>query len=95
MMCTQVNNLFSCSHRAFSRFDNCPRFGKTCLGAGANHMDVPVNRVCNDCMFRASQADATPDAGGSPDSSGGAAGAGEKKADPWWDNDPWRKYRKA
>lgn len=86
-MCTQINALFNCGHRAFSRFDNCPRLGKSCLGAGANHMDVRVDRVCDDCMFRASQAD-TPGGGG------GGGEAGEKKSDPWWDSDPWKKYRK-
>lgn len=25
-MCTQVNNLFKCGHRAFNKFDNCPEF---------------------------------------------------------------------
>ncbi|ROW06663.1 hypothetical protein VPNG_06719 [Cytospora leucostoma] len=92
-MCTQYNVLFTCGHRAFSRFDNCPLFGKTCLGAGADHRDMRVDRSCNDCKFRESQANSP--VGGSPDSNGGGGGGGgEKKGDPWWDNDPWRKYRK-
>lgn len=28
-MCTQVNNLFKCGHRAFNKFDNCPEFVHT------------------------------------------------------------------
>ncbi|KUI69942.1 hypothetical protein VM1G_05239 [Cytospora mali] len=87
-MCTQINVVFTCGHRAFNRFDNCPRFGKSCLGAGANHKDVRVDRMCNDCKFRESQAN-TPD-GWSPDSNGEGGGGSEKKADPWWDNDPRR-----
>lgn len=140
-MCTQVNNLFKCGHRAFNKFDNCPEFvhifsylslarsrskppasltslplsgsshvwirkptsfifrdssadqerqGKSCLGAGGNHKDISVDRVCQDCKLRESQGN-TP-AAGTPESSGGGSG-GEKK-DPWWDGDPWRKYRK-
>lgn len=25
-MCTQINDLFKCGHRAFNKFDNCPEF---------------------------------------------------------------------
>lgn len=25
-MCTQINSLFKCGHRAFNKFDNCPEF---------------------------------------------------------------------
>ncbi|KAH8776494.1 hypothetical protein F5883DRAFT_248469 [Diaporthe sp. PMI_573] len=119
-MCTQVNSLFKCGHRAFNKFDNCPEFvhnfsylsparsrsqpptcitglpplgsshGRSCLGAGGNHKDVRVDRVCQDCKLRESQGNSP--AAGTPDSTGGGSG-GEKK-DPWWEGDPWRKYRK-
>lgn len=28
-MCTQINDLFKCGHRAFNKFDNCPEFVHT------------------------------------------------------------------
>ncbi|KAL1875827.1 hypothetical protein Daus18300_003018 [Diaporthe australafricana] len=89
-MCVQVNNLFKCGHRAFDKFDNCPEFGKSCFGAGGKHKDVAVDRVCHDCKQRESHANSP--AAGTPESSGEGA-SGEKK-DPWWEGDPWRKYRK-
>lgn len=90
----QIDNLFSCGHRSFKRFDNCPHFGQTCFGAGSTHKDEAVAQVCKDCKFREIQGHGqghTP-AGGSPDSNG--EGSAMEKKDPWWDGDPWRKYRK-
>lgn len=49
---------------------------------------MAVDRVCQDCKLRESQGN-TP-AAGTPDSNG----EGASKKDPWWDGDPWRKYRK-
>lgn len=97
-MCVQINNLFSCGHRSFRRFDNCPQLGQTCFGAGSNHKDNAVNRVCKDCKFRESQGQGqsqsnTPD-GGTPTSNGEEAGGPAERRDPWWEGDPWRKYRK-
>lgn len=100
-MCTQINNLFTCGHRSFKRFDNCPRFGQSCFGAGSNHKDHAATAVCKDCRFReealqrhgSSTAASTPD-GGTPDSSASGGSASDGRKDPWWDGDPWRRYRK-
>lgn len=111
-MCIQINSLFTCGHRSFRRFDNCPRFGKACYGAGSNHQDEVVATICTDCRFRQKTSQKhgqegftpTPD-GGTPDSNGGGGGssggggtsdgsASEGRKDPWWDGDPWRRYRK-
>lgn len=97
-MCVQINNLFTCGHRSFKRFDNCPRFGQACLGAGSNHRDESAAKICKDCLFREEHlqgGSATPD-GGTPDSSGSGGGGGgvEARKDPWWDGDPWRRYRR-
>lgn len=87
-MCVQLDSLYACGHRSFKRFDNCPQFGMTCLGAGPNHTNVAVARDCDDCKVRRV---ARP-AGESPDSGGGGSSGGEK--DPWAEGDPWKKKRK-
>lgn len=99
-MCVQINNIFSCGHRSFKRFDNCPKFGQTCLGAGSNHEDQTVNQVCKDCKFRESRDQSqsqsqsnTPD-GSSPDSNGEGGGGPAERKDPWGEGDPWRKHKK-
>ncbi|KAK0672931.1 putative DNA repair protein rhp41 [Cercophora samala] len=38
-----------CNHRAFFRFERCPRFGKDCFGAGGDHDEVHVQDICADC----------------------------------------------
>lgn len=101
-MCVQVNTLYACRHRCFKRFENCPHFGQSCFGAGSNHRDEAAGHACKDCRSRelqghvGGQGDASSSEGGTPDSgsSGGSGGGGERKADPWWDGDPWRRYRK-
>ncbi|KAK0629011.1 hypothetical protein B0T17DRAFT_588968 [Bombardia bombarda] len=45
-MCMQIDYVFACGHRAFAKFDNCINFGRTCLGAGGNHQDQPVQEIC-------------------------------------------------
>lgn len=100
-MCIQINTLYACRHRCFKRFENCPQFGQSCLGAGSNHKDEAAAHACKDCRFRelqgqihVQQGDASSE-GGTPDSTGnGGGGGGERKADPWWEGDPWRRYRK-
>lgn len=105
-MCTQVNHRYTCGHRAFKRFDNCPRFGQGCFGAGgSNHKDEIVDRACRDCKIRedrreqqqASRSREQSHQGDTPDSSGGnsvvGVATGEVEEDPWWEGDPWRKYR--
>jgi hypothetical protein len=51
-MCMQFDFLFTCGHRGFAKFANCPRFGTTCYGAGGIHTDWPVNDICLDCKNR-------------------------------------------
>ena len=53
-MCHQYDWLFSCGHRSFAKYDNCPNFGQTCLGASGNHLDWPVQGICRECQLRAS-----------------------------------------
>lgn len=100
-MCLQINNLYTCGHRSFKRFDNCSRFGQGCFGAGgSNHKNELQARVCHDCKIREareseSQFQTYTSDGGSPDSNGGGGGGGVlDKKDPWWEGDPWKKYRK-
>ncbi|TPX07075.1 uncharacterized protein E0L32_010970 [Thyridium curvatum] len=59
-MCTQINNLFTCGHRGFRKFDNCPQFGKTCFGAGGKHRDDVIQDLCRDCKLRAHDARSSP-----------------------------------
>lgn len=95
-MCTQINNLFSCGHRSFKRYDNCPLFGQTCFGAGGNHKDEGVAGICKDCKFRESRSQSqtsTPGAG-SPDSSGEGGRAVADVKDPWGEGDPYRRLKK-
>ncbi|KAJ9151197.1 hypothetical protein NKR23_g3321 [Pleurostoma richardsiae] len=61
-MCIQYNFLFKCGHRGFDKFHNCPEFGRSCLGAGGNHKDTPVQDICSECKRRAiHQADGKKD----------------------------------
>lgn len=113
-MCTQVNHYYTCGHRAFKRFDNCPRFGQGCFGpGGSNHKDEGVDCACRDCKVRedlreyasrSREQSQQAGEGGTPGSSGGTSVVGaesngkvggeeEEEGDPWWEGDPWRKYR--
>lgn len=111
-MCNQVNYLYTCGHRSFKRFDNCPRFGQGCFGAGgSNHKDEGLDEACHDCKFREQRQSVAPTSGGGSVSGGGGGGGSseggtpdsnggqsthesEKGEDPWWEGDPWRKYRR-
>lgn len=53
-MCMQIDYVFSCGHRSFAKFDNCPNFGRTCYGAGGNHLEQPVAEICRECELRKS-----------------------------------------
>ncbi|KAK1759727.1 hypothetical protein QBC47DRAFT_357563 [Echria macrotheca] len=53
VMCVQYDYVFSCGHRSFARFDNCPNLGRTCYGASGTHGDLPVHSVCQECRLRA------------------------------------------
>lgn len=87
-MCIQIDNLFQCGHRSFKRFDNCPRFGASCLGAGPNHKTEAVLIICKDCKAREKLGQSTTPLGGSPSSNGSAT---EDRKDPWGTGDPWRR----
>ncbi|KAK0668487.1 hypothetical protein QBC41DRAFT_122456 [Cercophora samala] len=51
-MCVQSDWVFTCGHRAFAKFDNCPKFGRGCFGQNGTHQDVYVQDICNDCKLR-------------------------------------------
>ncbi len=51
-MCVQHDFLFQCGHRGFDKFENCPRFGTSCLGASGHHRDNPIADICSDCKTR-------------------------------------------
>lgn len=90
-MCIQIDNMFSCGHRSFKRFDNCERFGTTCFGAGPNHRNETVLSVCKDCKAREKLGQSTTPVtplGGSPSSNGSAP---EERKIPWGAGDPWRR----
>jgi len=51
-MCRQIENLYSCQHTGFLKFDNCEKFGTTCFGAGGQKDYKRVNELCYDCQLR-------------------------------------------
>ncbi|CAN8097969.1 unnamed protein product [Discula destructiva] len=90
-MCVQVDSLFACGHRSFKRFDNCPQFGITCLGAGPDHTVVVAARKCHDCKARDKQRHRQTSPGGSPNRGRGSIG---EENDPWAKGDLWKKKKR-
>ncbi len=51
-MCHQWDSVWTCGHRGFYQYENCPVFGTQCLGAGGNHKELKVADICDDCKVR-------------------------------------------